>query len=60
VFSCPLLSGVDSLALKGPNKMVLSRSLAKKYFGNEDPVGKTLRNNGKIEFSRHWNFRRLS
>jgi len=50
VFSYPLLSGVDSLALKGPNKMVLSRSLAKKYFGNEDPVGKTLRNNGTVEF----------
>ncbi len=50
VFSYPLLNGVDTLALRGPNKMVLSRSMAKKYFGNEDPVGKTLRNNGTNEY----------
>lgn len=44
VFGYPLISGVDSTALDGPNKIVISQSLAKKYFGNEDPVGKTLRN----------------
>lgn len=50
VFGYPLTSGVDSTALKGPNRMVLSRSLAKKYFGDEDPVGKTMRNNGRNDY----------
>ena len=50
VFGYPLISGEDSTALKGPNKMVLSQSMAKKYFGDENPVGKTMRNNGKVDY----------
>jgi putative ABC transport system permease protein len=50
IFSVKLLSGVDSTVLKDPFKIVLSKSLAKKYFGNEDPVGKMLKNNGKEEY----------
>jgi putative ABC transport system permease protein len=50
VFGYPLASGQDSTALKGLNKMVLSKSLAKKYFGDQDPVGKTMRNNGRVEY----------
>lgn len=50
VFGMHLVSGVDSTALKGLDKIVLSKSMAKKYFGNEDPIGKTMRNNGKREY----------
>jgi putative ABC transport system permease protein len=50
IFSVRLISGVDSLVLKDPFKMVISQSFAKKYFGNENPVGKTLRNNGKRDY----------
>lgn len=50
VFGLPLTEGVDSTALRGPNKMVISRSLAKKYFGNEPPLGKTMRNRGSTEY----------
>lgn len=50
VFGMHLTSGVDSTALKGLNKIVLSKSMAKKYFGDENPVGKTMRNNGKVEY----------
>lgn len=50
IFSIKLLEGVDSLVLSEPNKMVLSESTAKKYFGNENPVGKSLRANGSLEF----------
>lgn len=50
VFSVKLLAGEDSSALKDPFKIVLSQSLAKKYFGSEDPIGKILKNNGKEEY----------
>lgn len=42
VFSVPLIRGVDSLALRRPGTVLLSRSAAKKYFGTEDPIGKVL------------------
>ncbi len=42
IFSIPLLRGVDSLVLKEPWSLVISQSMAKKYFGDEDPIGKTL------------------
>lgn len=42
VFSFPLLSGTDSLALKQPNAAVVTRSFAKKCFGTTEVMGKTL------------------
>ncbi|HMJ67862.1 MAG TPA: ABC transporter permease [Cyclobacteriaceae bacterium] len=50
VFGYPLVEGVDSTALDGLNKIVISESLAKKYFGNESALGKTLKNGGKTDF----------
>ncbi len=50
VMGLSLAEGVDSTALDGPNKIVLSRSLANKYFGNEPALGKTMRNNGRVEY----------
>ncbi len=50
VFGYHLLSGTDSAALDGPNKIVISETIAKKYFGNEDPLGKTLRNGGQDDY----------
>jgi len=50
VFSIPLMKGTDSTVLKEPFKVVLSETLAKKYFGNEDPVGKIIRNNGEQDY----------
>jgi putative ABC transport system permease protein len=50
VFGYSLQSGVDSTALDEPNEMVISESLAKKYFGNEDPLGKTLRSGGRRDY----------
>ena len=41
-FSFPLLKGNPSTALLEPNSVVLTPSLATKYFGEEDPIGKTL------------------
>jgi putative ABC transport system permease protein len=51
LFSYPLLIGVDSLVLKEPFTMVVSESLARRYFGATDPIGKTLINNGKEAYT---------
>jgi putative ABC transport system permease protein len=51
IFSFPLTKGVDSLVLRDPFTMVVSASFAKKYFGDEDPIGRTLRCNGKDDYS---------
>jgi len=42
MFSIKLKEGNPKTVLNGPNKMLLSESMAKKYFGNEDAVGKRL------------------
>ena len=42
VFSIPLLSGNPKTALTEPYTMILSERGAEKYFGGEDPVGKSL------------------
>ncbi len=41
-FSFKLLSGSANNVLSKPFTVVLSREMAKKYFGDENPVGKTL------------------
>jgi putative ABC transport system permease protein len=50
IFSYPLIKGVDSLVLQRPFTMVVSESLAKRYFGNNDPIGKSLKCNGSNEY----------
>ncbi len=42
VFTIPFISGDPNEALKKPNAVVLTASTARKYFGNEDPMGKVL------------------
>lgn len=41
-FSIPLLKGDANSVLKEPKTVVLTRSMALKYFGNQDPIGKSL------------------
>lgn len=43
VFSWKLLAGNPKQALVAPNSIVLTKSLAQKYFGDQNPVGKMLR-----------------
>ncbi len=43
VFDIKLLQGNPKVALQDPNKVVLSQSTAKKYFGEENPIGKVLK-----------------
>jgi len=42
IFSFPLLEGDPKTALDAPNKVVITQSMAKKYFGNDEPIGKIL------------------
>jgi len=45
IFSFPLLSGNPETALTRPNTLVISRNMARKYFGDENPIGKRLQVN---------------
>ena len=42
VFDFTFLEGDPATALSAPNSVVLTESAARKYFGTEDPMGKTL------------------
>ena len=42
MFSFSLQKGDPKTALNGPNQILLTEHMAQKYFGSEDPVGKTL------------------
>lgn len=50
VFSIPLIKGDPETVLERPQTLVLSQSAARRYFGDEDPVGKTLKMNGQADF----------
>ena len=48
IFTFPLIKGDPATALNAPYTMVITESTAKKYFGNNDPIGKTVKiNNGR-------------
>jgi putative ABC transport system permease protein len=49
IFTIPLIKGNPKNALSAPNTITISESIAKKYFGDIDPMGKTL-NYGTREF----------
>jgi putative ABC transport system permease protein len=43
IFSFHLIRGNPADVLNAPNRLVITKSMAKKYFGQEDPLGKTLK-----------------
>jgi len=42
MFTFPLVAGDKATALEDPNSIVITEDMATKYFGKEDPLGKTL------------------
>jgi len=50
IFTIPLIKGNPKTALSAPNTITISESIAKKYFGDTDPIGKTLNLYGSREF----------
>ncbi len=43
IFSFPLVQGNASTALAEPNTVVITETLARRYFGNNDPVNKVIK-----------------
>ncbi|HYH16563.1 MAG TPA: ABC transporter permease, partial [Flavisolibacter sp.] len=50
VFSFPLVKGSPATVLDAPEKLVITQSMARKYFGDEDPIGKTVKVNATKDF----------
>lgn len=50
VFSVNMLQGDPTRVLAQKNTLAMSASTAKKYFGNEDPIGKRLKLDGGLDF----------
>lgn len=51
IFTLPLLKGNPQTALKEPYSLIITESTAKKYFGKEEPMGKTLIVSGDLKFT---------
>ncbi len=45
IFNIPLIKGNPDDALVKPNTLLITESTVKKYFGNEDPIGKVMKIN---------------
>ncbi len=51
MFTYPLIKGDIESVLSQPSSLVITKDIAKKYFGNSDPVGKTITLNDKYPFT---------
>lgn len=47
IFNFPFLEGNPATALSAPSNVIITETLAKKYFGNSDPINKTINIDGK-------------
>lgn len=50
VFSIPFWEGDPKTALTKPNTVVITRAMAEKYFGDEDPMGKLLNTDNRRDY----------
>jgi ABC-type antimicrobial peptide transport system permease subunit len=50
MFTFPLVKGDSTTALSDPHAIVIIEEMAEKYFGNEDPLGKTIKADNQWEF----------
>jgi putative ABC transport system permease protein len=59
IFSIPFISGNPETALEEPYAVVLSQRMAKKYFGDKDPMGNVLTVSERYEFKVSGVFRNM-
>ncbi len=50
MFSFPFIQGDPKTALSNPDSLIITQSMAEKYFGKEDPVGKTMNADNDLDF----------
>ena len=50
MFKLFFISGISNNALSDVSSIVLTQKMAEKYFGNEDPIGKTIRVDNRFDF----------
>ena len=50
LFNFPMLQGDAKAALTQPNTVILTERMARKYFGETNPINKTIRLNNKVDF----------
>ncbi len=50
IFTFPLIKGDPQVALATPNSIVITETVAEKYFGDEDPIGKVVTIDNKMEY----------
>jgi putative ABC transport system permease protein len=50
IFTCSFIIGSPKTALIEPNSIVLTKELAEKYFPGENPLGKTIRAQNKLDY----------
>jgi len=50
MFSFPLVRGNAARALEDPSSILISQRMAAKYFDRENPIGKTLRVDNRLDF----------
>ncbi|HEY4877415.1 MAG TPA: FtsX-like permease family protein [Puia sp.] len=51
MYTLPLVYGDPATALNDPNSVVINESMAHKFFGNSNPVGKVIKMNAKGSYS---------
>ena len=51
IFNYPLISGNKKTVLQDLNTAIITESVAKKYFGKENPIGKTFKVDNKADFT---------
>jgi len=49
IFSFSFIKGVPELALQNSSSVVLTEKMARKYFGNDEPMGKTIALNNEMD-----------
>ncbi len=50
VFTIPLTKGNPERALTEPFSVIISEKMAEKYFGDDDPMGKVLNTDGRVDY----------